>query len=304
MLAGPDFDAYFRGGQLAGLHARVSPVAAHLPAFPDERQVGAHLQVGGRRHPFQLESCVSFESPSRTGLSAVLAASLPGSEEPFSLAVEYTFDEPGPGLRLDLSLRYPEGLPPALAGAGSAAAAARSPGGVLRTIAARALGPAGAGGPASRSAGGVLEEVVPLEVPLALLGAGERVEVSGQYPDGSAWRCSLPGPLGEGGWAGAEQAAVLAGSRFVFRRPAEGGREDRLRLEIPAGGPRQPKGPPVGWGETHLVRLRLLAADREGRRALVISPFGCGRPVSAARLAGQREELSLSLRLEGDGPPS
>ena len=285
VLAGPDFDAYFRGGQLAGLHGRVSPAVARLPGLPDERQVGAHLRVGGRRLLFQLESCVSFESSSRTGLSAVLAASLPGVGEPFTLAIEYTFDDRGPGLRLDLSLRYPEDL--SVKDAASASGLA----GASRTTG------------RSRSAASLLEEVVPLEIPLALLAAGERVETAGLYPDGSAWRCLLPGAREEeaGTRSGPEQAVVLAGSRFLFHRRGEGGREDRLRLEIPAGGPRPPNGPAIGWGETHLVRLRLLPADREGRRALVISPFGSGFPLSAARLAGQREELSLSLRLEPAG---
>ncbi len=276
VLAGADFDAYFRAGQLMGLHGRGSPAADGLPWLPGEREVGSHLVTAGLRSPFQVDSCVSFESPSRTGLSAVLTATVAGTVEPFSLAVEYTFDDQGPGLRIDLSLHYPQAL----------------------------QDPAGPSG-RFRPARSLLERVVPLEIPLTLLRAGEQVELEGCYPDGSGWRCLLPEEAAPAGAAGARcgQVFVLAGSRFTVHRRAPDGRPERLRLDIPSGGSRSAV-EPNPRGEVHLVQLRLPPADREGRRALLVNPFGSYFPVAAARLAGQREELSIALRLEPDSGES
>lgn len=267
VLAGPEFDAFFRHGQPAGLYRRASPAGAlRRPAQTppgvgrpaDEEQAGAEGQTGafftiaGRRCPFQVESCVSFEGEGRMGLSAAFSADLPGARQPAILAVDYTFSDSGPELRLDFSLQMPA-LPD------------RPP----------------------------VAEAAPLEIPLALLEEGEEVEAEGYYPDGSGYRCRLgaadpreadrrpPVP----GFPAARGIVVLAGSRFDVRRGAE-----RLRLEVPRD----------RRGEIHLLQLRLIRPQRKGGRCvLAANPFGSYFPAPASHFSGQWEEMSLYLGLEG-----
>lgn len=206
MLAGTEFDACFRNGQLLGLLDKATPApGGKHPAdhFPPSGLPGSFLTVSGRRRVFQVESCDSFEGDSEMGLGVHLA--LPPFEPARgagSIAADYTFRDDRPNLRLDLTIQYPD-LP----------------------------------------AETVVEESVPMEIPLAFLAAEERVEILCFFPDGSCCRTGLPKadcPLVLSG----ERFSIARPQQRIHMDFPPGGRSIRLvqfRLEILLNGSPPPR---------------------------------------------------------------